>query len=126
LNAGEDMHELSIALGIVDIAVEEMAQRGLERVAAIHLKLGALCGVVPEALRSSFELAREETALANAELVIEEVPLTAFCPSCQCEQDCTFPELCCPVCGALTPDIIHGKELEVCALEIEACPEPPV
>ena len=60
------MHELSIALGIVEIAVEKLEQLGEGYITAIHLKLGALSGVVPETLRSSFALAREETPLAKA------------------------------------------------------------
>ena len=38
------MHELSIAMSIVDLAEEEVARRGPMHVTAIHLKLGALSG----------------------------------------------------------------------------------
>ena len=114
------MHELSIALGIVDVATEE-AERRQTRVVAVHLRLGPLSGVVKEALVSAFGLAREGTALAAAELVVEEVPLVAYCPACAAE--CTLAsvqELCCPACGTPTPEIRRGRELEVVALEIES------
>ena len=39
------MHELSIAMSIVEMAEEEAAKRRVQ-VTAIHLKLGALSGVV--------------------------------------------------------------------------------
>ena len=68
------MHELSIALSIVEVAEEAGRNQG-GRVAAVHMKLGRLSGVVKEALLSAFELAREGTELAQSELVIEEVPL---------------------------------------------------
>jgi hydrogenase nickel incorporation protein HypA/HybF len=114
------MHELSIALGIVDAAAEESGRRGARRVAAVHLKVGPLSGVVPAALRSAFELAREqEETLAAAELVIEAVPVAAFCPACAAERAVPFPELRCPACGGPTPDVTRGRELEVVALEIE-------
>src|SRR5262245_39256085 len=113
------MHELSIALGIVDVAAEEATRRGASRVAAVHLKIGALSGVVPGALRSAFELAREESLLAAAELVIEEVPVAAYCPACAAERTVPFPELRCPTCGTPTPQVVRGRELEVVALEIE-------
>ena len=29
-------------------------------------------------------------------------------------------ELCCPVCGAPTPQVVRGRELEVVALELES------
>lgn len=114
------MHELSIALGIVDMAAEEVGRRG-GRVVAVHLKVGPLSGVVPAALRSAFELAREpEPAVAAAELVIEEVPVVARCSACAAERAVSFPELRCPACGGPTPDVVRGRELEVVALEIES------
>jgi hydrogenase nickel incorporation protein HypA/HybF len=114
------MHELSIALSILDVVAEEAERRG-GRVVAVHLKLGPLSGVVKEALVSAYGLAREGTALEQAELVVAEVPIVAYCPACAAE--CTLAsvqELCCPTCGAPASEIVHGRELEVVALEIES------
>jgi hydrogenase nickel incorporation protein HypA/HybF len=114
------MHELSIALNILDIA-EEQAQRHGGRVGAIHLKLGRLSGVVKEALISAYDLAREGTLLAEAELVVEEVPAAVYCPACAAERaPVSAQELYCPACGTPTPEIIRGRELDVVALEIES------
>jgi hydrogenase nickel incorporation protein HypA/HybF len=114
------MHELSIALSILDLAAEEAERRG-GRVAAVHLKLGPLSGVVEEALRSAYDLAREGTPLAGAELVVAGAPLTAWCPACAAERTLASPQaLCCPACGAPTPEVLRGRELEVVALEIES------
>ncbi len=114
------MHELSIALSILDL-VEEEAERQNGRVAAVHLKLGRLSGVVKEALVSAYEMARENTALARTELVIEDVPLITHCPTCVADHPLpSVQELCCPVCGDLTAQVISGRELEVFALEIES------
>jgi hydrogenase nickel incorporation protein HypA/HybF len=114
------MHELSIALSILDVAAEE-AERHHGRVAAVHLKLGPLSGVVKDALVAAYDLAREGTPLAEAELRVEEVPVVAYCPVCAAERALAGPqELCCPACGALTPEIVTGRELEVVALEIES------
>ena len=114
------MHELSIALSILDVAEEAGRNRG-GRVAAVHVKLGRLSGVVKEALALAFELAREGTELAKAELVIEEIPLVLHCSTCAADQTPDSPyELRCPVCGALTNEIVRGRELEVHALEIES------
>ena len=43
------VHELSIALSILDVAEEEMERRGNVPVEAIYLKVGPLSGVVKEA-----------------------------------------------------------------------------
>ena len=113
------MHELSIALNILDAVEDEMRARA-GRVAAVHLKLGRFCGIVKEALLSAFEMAREGTALANAELVIEAIPLVIRCPACAAEGSPTsLYELRCPNCGTLTNEIVSGQELEIRALEID-------
>jgi hydrogenase nickel incorporation protein HypA/HybF len=113
------MHELSIALSILDLAAEEAERRG-GRVVAVHLRLGPLSGVVKDALTSAYDLAREGTPLAGAELLVEEVPVAAWCPACAAERAPRFPPLCCPTCGTPTPDVVRGRELEVVALEIES------
>lgn len=113
------MHELSIALSILELTEDEMRARA-GRVAAIHVKLGQMCGVVKEALVSAFEMAREGTELAQAELVIDDIPLVIHCPACAAEHTPLSPyELRCPDCGTLTNEIVSGQELEVSALEIE-------
>jgi len=66
------MHELSIALNIVEIAEEELTRHGGERVRAIHLQLGPLAGVAREALLFSFGLACEGTPVEGSRLCIED------------------------------------------------------
>jgi hydrogenase nickel incorporation protein HypA/HybF len=113
------MHELSIALSILDIAEEEADRQG-GRVVAVHLKLGRLSGVVRSALTSAYDLAREGTPLAGADLVVEEIAVTAYCPACdETRAPADFWSLVCPTCGAPTPKVLTGRELEVVALEIE-------
>jgi hydrogenase nickel incorporation protein HypA/HybF len=66
------MHELSIALSIVDMAAEEAEHRGATQVDAVHLRLGRMSGVVAKALLASYDLACESTMLAGSRLLIEE------------------------------------------------------
>jgi hydrogenase nickel incorporation protein HypA/HybF len=112
------MHELSIALSILDLVGEEAERRGA-RIVAVHLRLGPLSGVVKDALLSAYELAREGTPFAASALRVEEVPVETWCPACAALRRPAFPELCCPACGAPTPEVRGGRELEVVALEIE-------
>src|SRR5436190_23956007 len=112
------MHELSIALSILDLVAEE-AERHSGRVAVVHLKLGPLSGVAKSALLSAYEMAREDTPMAQADLMVEDVPIVVYCPACAAERRlASVQELCCPACGAPTPDVVNGRELEVTALEI--------
>lgn len=113
------MHELSIAMSIVEMAQEESARRQVQ-VRAVHLRLGPLSGVVKEALLSSYEMACFDTPLKDSRLVIEEVPIVVYCPQCQAER--TLPSMqwfCCPQCATPTSEVVHGKELEVIALEVD-------
>ena len=73
------MHELSIAMSIVEMAEEEAKCRGVQ-VVAVHLKVGALSGVVKEALLSCYEMACENTPLQGSHLLVEDVPVVIFCP----------------------------------------------
>ena len=120
------MHELSIAMSIVELAEEEAERRGVQ-INAVHLKLGALSGVVKEALLSCYEMACEGSPLQGSRLVVEEVAIVSFCPSCRAERPLKSMQMfCCPECGTPTSEIVHGKELEVVALEIEECMPNPV
>jgi len=113
------MHELSIAMSIVEMALEEAERHGSARVQAVHLRLGLLSGVVKQALLSSYQMACEATPLEGSQLLIEEVPVEVFCPKCDAPRPVTSIQwFCCPECGAPTPTVLHGKELEVTALEI--------
>jgi hydrogenase nickel incorporation protein HypA/HybF len=113
------MHELSIAMSILEIALDQAEQRGI-KVSAVHLKLGALSGVVKDSLLFSYEVACADTPLEGSRLVIEEVPVAVFCSQCQAQRPVHSIQLLrCAECGAPTPEIVHGKELEVVALEIQ-------
>ncbi len=114
------MHELSIAMSIVEIAEEEALKRASLRVNAVHLKLGALAGVVKAALLSSYELACEGTSLAGSSLVIEEVPIMVYCGKCLAPRMLDSPQwFVCPECQTPVSEILQGRELQVVAMEIQ-------
>ena len=113
------MHELSIAMSIVEMAQEEAEQRGGVQVTAIHLKLGALSGVVKEALLSAFEIACDDTALSGSRLIIEEVPVAVYCPQCEASRTLDSLQLfLCPECSAPVSEVLEGRELLVTAIEV--------
>jgi hydrogenase nickel incorporation protein HypA/HybF len=113
------VHELSIAMGIVDIAQEEAARRAVQ-VEAVHLRLGALSGVVKDALLTCYEMACMDTPLQGSRLEIEEVPVAIYCLNCQGERTPdSFRWFCCPDCGSPAGEIVRGKELEVVSLEVQ-------
>ena len=80
------MHELSIAMSIIEGAAEEALRHGAVKINAVRLKLGPLSGVAKDALLFSYELACEGTALEGSRLVILEIPVMTFCPRCEIER----------------------------------------
>lgn len=113
------VHELSIALSIVEAASEEASKHDGARVEAVYLRLGALSGVVKEALLFSWDLACADTPLAGSRLEIEEIPVVVWCPACKLERTLGPPvDFQCPTCGGLATDVRSGKELELAAIAL--------
>ena len=114
------MHELSIALSIIEGAEEEVQRQGGGRVCAVHLRLGPLSGVAGEALLFSYDLACQGTSLEGSQLVIEEIPIRIYCVSCGNEGDpVSLQCLHCARCGSPSCRVVKGAELELAALELE-------
>ena len=113
------MHELSIMQSALDMALEGAKQAGAKELLVIRLRIGALSGVVPDALQFAFEALREGTLAQRAELAIEDVPARFWCSACarEFESDDMFAE--CPVCRQPSGDLRAGRELEIASLEIE-------
>jgi hydrogenase nickel incorporation protein HypA/HybF len=113
------MHELSIASRVVELVVEQVCSAGGGRVAAVTLKIGALSCVHEDALRFSFNLVREETPLADAELRVVTVPVVIWCAACG--REVTLPgiqKFACPECGTPSGDIRAGRELDLESVEL--------
>jgi hydrogenase nickel incorporation protein HypA/HybF len=115
------MHELSIALSMIEEIVEQSEARGGLDVEAVHLKLGVFSGVDKAALLFAYELACEGTPLEGSRLVITTIPLLIYCPQCKQQRTpVSVYQLCCPDCLVPTQDIITGREIEVESLEVAA------
>lgn len=116
------MHELSIARNLIEIARSEAARLGVQ-VEAVHIKVGALSGVVPEALTYAYDIATENTGLAGTRLVIEEAPVRIYCEPCQGEFTLEgMQSFACPNCGVASGDLRGGRELDVISLEVKDGP----
>ena len=113
------MHELSIALNLVEIAETAARDAGATRVETVHLKLGVFSGVVKEALLFAYDTATRDTLLAGSRLQIEDVPLVIYCPACDQERELpSIQWLQCPHCGTPANEIRRGTELELTSMEI--------
>ena len=105
------MHELSIAEGVVEVALRHARGRP---VAAVELKVGHLRQVVPTALEFAFEL-----IAPGVELELNEVPAAGRCRACGLQSRLDGFPLVCPACGSGDVEVTRGEELLVEALELE-------
>ncbi|HVU02476.1 MAG TPA: hydrogenase maturation nickel metallochaperone HypA [Polyangiaceae bacterium] len=110
------MHELGIALEIVDVVSR---RAGARRVEKITVTVGVLSAVLPDSLRFCFGLATEGTPAAGAELEIRERPGLARCRACASEFELLRPFGRCG-CGETDLDWLRGEELEVSEILLEA------
>jgi hydrogenase nickel incorporation protein HypA/HybF len=114
------VHELSIAQSLLDIVLQEAARHGVKRVIRVGVKVGAFSAVVPSALTFSFDLIKEGTIAADAELAIEEVPLTGLCQDCgQTVENMDSPMVDCPACGSNKIEMTQGRELTIAYIETD-------
>ena len=119
------MHELSIAMKVIEEVERLRGRSGGGRVIAVTLRIGRLSTVQEGALRYSFALAGEGTAVAGARLEIIDVPVRIWCAECAAERELPgIQRLACPDCGHLSGDLRAGRELDLESIEIEAPDEP--
>ncbi len=111
------MHEASIMQEVLLQAERHAREHACTTVHFIRLRVGALSGVVPEALEFAFAALRQGTMAANATLEVERVEARARCGACRREftlEDAIYP---CPDCGSWQSDLLQGRELDLARLE---------
>jgi len=115
------VHELSIALSLLDEIANVALREKATRVSRVRLRVGRMSGVARDALLFAWELARSDTVAAQAELLIEDVPLSVFCSRCQCERvTLEGGGLVCGICGAPSPTVVAGRELKLVSVEVDS------
>lgn len=112
------MHELSIANSIINIVLKQVSNNQ-PPVKKIGLKIGALSGIMPDALQFGFDALKKETALNNAELDIEEVAVIGQCNSCKATFNVHNYSFNCPECQSSSVTMQEGDELDIAWLELE-------
>ncbi|MDR3591131.1 MAG: hydrogenase maturation nickel metallochaperone HypA [Negativicutes bacterium] len=113
------MHEMAIAQGILDIALDNAARHGAKTISRIKLLVGEMTEVEPDSLRFCFGALAQGTAAAGAELEIEAVPLVGRCRDCGAEFVIKRFRFLCPACSSAGVEILSGRELKVEHLEVE-------
>ena len=114
------MHELSIAMNILNIVEDTCRRQDCGRVDAVFVRIGQASGVMKDALLFAFDHVKGESLAREARLHIEEVPVGGHCAGCgsdfSVEEKYVFE---CPLCGGRNFSITSGHELEIMELEVD-------
>lgn len=112
------MHEFSLCESIIDTITTHARQQGFQRVQRVWLEIGALANVELDALRFAFEVVREHTLAAEAQLEILILPGQAWC--LECTQTIAIAQWFdpCPLCGGYQWRLTGGNEMRIKEMEV--------
>lgn len=113
------MHELSIAINILEIAEEQCRRHNGEKVISVSLEIGKLSGVMLEALELALDSAKQGSIAQDAIFEILNIDGTAECIECGTQFNTVEYINRCPSCSSFKTQILKGKELKVISLQIE-------
>ena len=117
------MHELALARSLIEMVDEYAFKNGGRPVRRINCRLGELSAMT-RALYFCFESASKGSRCEGGELVIEEVPLSVFCHTCNAVKTPSGRfNFRCPDCGFPTPKVVTGREMQLTSIELEAADE---
>lgn len=113
------MHEMSIALEIIEIAERHAREAGASRVREVEIEVGSLSGVEYNALVFALDSAVKNTLLEKASLKLNRISAEAHCQDCETDFQPSGPLDNCPACGSYFYHISKGKELRVKSLLVD-------
>lgn len=106
------MHELSLVSALVEEVCRDAQERGVSRIATVSLAVGKRAHALPHALLFCFDLIKQNTILADAQLIIEVIPPVFCCEGCGLHIVLDTLWVNCAHCGSPTVPI-GGTELEI-------------
>ena len=113
------MHEFSIIQSLIP-QIEEFLTKGNYRKAnKICLEVGAMSGVIPDALEFAYSICAQGTLVEGVELCIRMVPVTAVCEACFIKFEVHDYCFSCPQCKSTDLKMLTGNELKVKEIEVE-------
>ncbi len=113
------MHEVSIAQGLLEIAIDSCTKQGYEGIESIRVKIGKASGVMPDSLLFAFEALKIGTIAEKAILTIDEIPVSGFCNGCKTNFSVEEAYvISCPKCGNMSFRLESGRELNVYEMEV--------
>jgi hydrogenase nickel incorporation protein HypA/HybF len=113
------MHEMSLALSIVEQTREAAAAEGAVRVLEVEIEVGSLAGVLADSLRFCLDAVAPAGGLAKTVFRVVEISAAGECLTCGVDFAGESFHACCPACGGDNVNLRGGRELKIRSLTIE-------
>lgn len=113
------MHELSIALSLLNLALKYASRADAQRITDLYLVIGDLSSVVDDSLQFHWDIIAENTPAQGARLHFDRRSTLLQCTSCDREFAPQNGYFGCPECSSLQVRIIQGDEFRLEAIEVE-------
>ncbi len=113
------MHEMTLAIGIVDLAVQTAEQNQASKINSITVEVGALAGVVRDALEFCFSEAVKNTIAQGASLDYVHIPASAVCETCGHSFNADERAAKCPKCENYVFQLSGGTEFRVKNINVD-------
>ena len=113
------MHEMTLAVGIIDLAVRTAEQNNAKKINSITVEAGALAGIIQDALEFCFTEAARNTIAENAVLKYVSIPAQAICGACGFHFPSQERVAKCPKCDAFVFELSGGTELRVKDINVD-------
>ena len=113
------MHEMSLAVGILEIIEEAARRQDFQRVKTVEVEIGRLAAVESEAISFCFSAVTRGTLADGARLQIVHVEGQGLCFNCHQTVPLAALYDPCPACGGHPVQATGGTEMRVKELEVE-------
>lgn len=115
------MHELPVMNSILDIVVKHAEKNNVNKVMAIHLRVGSLSDLEDKWMQHYFDYLSKESVADGAKLVIERSPAVMKCRECNTSFEIDLNDkkkIVCTECKSDKCSLESGKEYYIKNMEV--------
>ncbi len=108
------MHEVSLVRSLLEQVDRIVAEQGGRAAVEVRVEIGPLSGVEPLLVKAAFT-----QFASDCTLIIDEVPLTARCQSCNTAFELENFRFVCPHCDSREISVIRGDAIRLMSVTVD-------
>jgi hydrogenase nickel incorporation protein HypA/HybF len=122
------MHELGIAMDIVEVVKKSLEGRNVKAVNEVEIEMGELQRITPEQMKQVFEMAAKDTIVEGAKLKVNINKGRVRCQNCGYQGGVEVEmrhdhdhkaHIHCPSCDSASIEILEGNDIDVRNIEAD-------